>query len=119
MKTFKMIDCWVSAISIIFFAAASVFYDDGLLNDTLLLGYLVVGFWQAVSMCVHVFAGSFMQKWGKRYLYHWLSFIAIVTLPVGSYWILYVAAPFMAIYYTWLCYTETYYRMKRPMDLLK
>jgi hypothetical protein len=29
------------------------------------------------------------------------------------------AAPFMAIYYTWLCYDEVYVKMQRPLAALK
>lgn len=120
MRTFKIIDCWASVIWIILFASASIIYHkNGLLNETLLNGYFVVGLWQILSMCVHAVTGHFTRRWGTRYIYHWITFIAVITIPAGSFWILYVAAPFMAIYYTYLCFRETYIKMKRPMDLLK
>jgi hypothetical protein len=119
MKNFKIADSWISVIWITGFTIASIIYNHGFLNQTLLIGYFVVGFWQSVSMIVHAVKGYFTQKWGARYIYHWISFIAVVTIPAGSIWILYVTAPFMAIYYTWMCYYETFVKMKRPLDALK
>src|SRR6187549_2424086 len=105
MKIFKIVDCWVSVIWIAVFSVASIIYSkDGSLNYTLMTGYVVVGCWQIISMGVHAIGGHFTKKWGERYIYHWISFIAVVTIPAGSFWILYLTAPLMAVYYTWLCY---------------
>ncbi len=121
MKTFKIVDFWVSVLLILSFAIISIpaCIGRGLLNETLLTGYFVVGGWQVISMIVHVITGYYTQKWGARFIYSWISLIAIITMPGGSFWVLIFAAPFMAIYYTWLCYEETFIKMKRPMELLK
>jgi hypothetical protein len=120
MKSFKIADCWISAIWITGFAVASIFYaKKHIVNETLVEGYFVVGCWQCISMIVHTIKGYFTQKGSVRYVYHCISLISVITLPVGSYYILYLAAPFMAIFYTWLCYHETFIKMKRPLSLLK
>lgn len=120
MKTFKIVDVWVSVIWITVFVIAEIVYHrDELFNETLFSGYFVTGAWQVISMCVHAFTGYFTRRGGVRYVYHWISFVAIITIPVGSFWILTFAAPFMAVFYTYLCYRETYIKMKRPLDLLK
>jgi hypothetical protein len=115
MKQFKIIDFWISCILIAGFAIASI-YNGGW---TFLIGYIVVGSWQVISMVVHLITGTFIYKKGARYVYNWITLISLITMPVGSIFILYFTAPFMAVYYTYLCYEETYVKMKRPLALLK
>jgi hypothetical protein len=113
MKTFKLIDFWVSAGLIIVFTVLSLFKQD----DTFMVGYFVVGGWQVISMLVHVFTNTFTH--GARSVYHWITLITVFTMPIGSIWILLFAAPFMAVYYTWICYNEVYIKMRRPLSVLK
>jgi hypothetical protein len=115
MKRFKIIDFWISCILITAFTIVSI-YGGGW---TFLIGYIVVGSWQVISMIVHVVTGTFIYKGGSRYVYNWITLISVITMPVGSIFILYFTAPFMAIYYTYLCYNETYIKMQRPLALLK
>jgi len=115
MKQFKIIDFWISSLLIAGFAMASMINMD----YTFLMGYIVVGSWQVISMIVHLAARSFIYKSGARYVYNWITLIALVTIPLGSFWILLFTAPFMAVYYTYLCYRETYIMMQRPLALLK
>ena len=115
MQRFKLIDFWISTLLIAGFTIASIINLDA----TFLLGYLVVGGWQAISMIVHIAARSFVYKGGERYAYHWIALIAVVTLPIGSYWILLFIAPVMACYYARICYIEIFIKMKRPLALLK
>ena len=117
MKKYKELDCWISTGLIIGFALLILFNPHNF-PENLIAAYLVVGGWQITSMLVHIACGYFTQIGGARFIYHWISFIAVITLP-ASCWVLFYAAPFMAIYYTWLCFTETYIKMKRPMELLK
>ncbi|MBL0355806.1 MAG: hypothetical protein IPP72_02475 [Chitinophagaceae bacterium] len=116
MKNFKRIDFWISVILITVFTAG-VFIDRS--RETLFWGYVTVGAWQVVSMIVHTLTGYFTQKGRPRFIYHCISFIALITIPAGSVWILAFIAPFMAVYYSWMCYNEVFIKMKRPMDLLK
>ena len=115
MKQFKIIDFWISCILITVFAIASIFNGD----YTFLIGYIVVGSWQVISMIVHLVTRTFIYKRGSRYVYNWVTLISLLTMPIGSYIILFFAAPFMAVYYTWICYDETYVKMQRPLALLK
>jgi hypothetical protein len=115
MKKFKIIDFWISIVLIMIFTMVSIINGD----FTFLIGYLVVGAWQVISMIVHIYAGLFIHKAGARYIYHWITLIALITIPIGSYLILLFTAPFMAVYYTYLCYRETYVKMKRPLSILK
>lgn len=116
MKTFKIIDMWISILLIIGFATNCLVKMD--IVD-LLVGYFVVGGWQVISMLVHVFTGTFIYTLGARSVYHWITLFSVVTIPIGSMWILLFTAPFMAVYYTWLCYHEVYVKMQRPLALLK
>lgn len=122
MENFKTIDFWVNVLLIACFILLKIpacIKEGGLLNNQLLEGYFIVGSWQVISMIIHVVNSSFIKKWGARFVYSWISLLAIITIPVGSFWVLVFTAPFMAIYYTCICYQETYVKMKRPMDLLK
>ena len=115
MKKFKKIDAWISLVLIAGFAIATIINRD----YTFLLGYFVIGGWQVISMLVHVYNKWFTQKRGGRYIYHWITLISLLTMPVGSFWILLFAAPFMALYYTWLCFDEVRKMNMRPLALLK
>jgi hypothetical protein len=115
VKRFKIIDFWISCLLITGFTIASVFNGD----YTFLIGYIVVGSWQVISMIVHLATGTFIYKKGSRYVYNWITLISLITMPVGSIFILFFTAPFMALYYTYLCYNEIYVKMQRPLALLK
>ena len=118
MKTFKIIDVWTSIGLIISFTTLILLDGNrSILNSKLFDGYFVVGGWQVISMLVHAINGSF--TYGARYVYHWITFIAVATMPAGSFWVLWITAPFMAVFYTGLCYREVYKKMKRPLGLLK
>lgn len=115
MKKFKKIDAWISVVLILGFSIATIINRD----YTFLLGYLVVGGWQVISMLLHVYFRLFTQKGGVRNIYQWITLIALVTLPVGSYWILLFIAPLMAVFYTSLCFDEVIKMSRRPIAVLK
>jgi hypothetical protein len=116
MKTFKLIDFWVSVGLIIAFLALSVIT----LDDTFFIGYFVVGGWQVISMIVHALTKTFTYWPGARYAYHWITLISIITMPVGSFMILIIAAPVMAVFYATLCGYEVFVKMnRRPLAILK
>ncbi|MBP6023668.1 hypothetical protein [Ferruginibacter sp.] len=113
MKNFKTYDFWISVGLIFSFTILSIID-----TPVLFAGYFIVGGWQVISMLVHAYNRCFTNRWGARYIYHWITFIAVITIP-GSFWVLLYVAPFMAVYYAYLCYNEVYVKMKRPLDLLK
>lgn len=124
MKTFKLVDFWVSAGLIIVFTVLSIFKQD----YTFIVGYFVVGAWQVISMLVHTFKRLFCEKGGPRLQYHKIVIVVLSCALTGfliypllliMLYVLLVAAPFMAIYYTWLCYREVYVKMQRPLSILK
>ncbi len=115
MRKFKEIDTWISIILITGFAIATVINRD----YTFLLGYFVVGGWQVISMLVHIYYHSFTEKKSIRRNYHWITLISLISMPIGSFWILLFTAPFMAVFYTWLCYDEARKMNQRPLALLK
>ena len=115
MKKFKEADTWISISLITGFAIATIINR----NYTFLPGYFVVGAWQVISMLVHVYYHSFTEKKGIRRNYQWITLISLITMPIGSFWILLFTAPFMAVFYTWLCYNEVRKMNQRPLALLK
>ncbi len=131
MKSFKIADFWISA----FLLPAFVIFGFISMNGKFFTGYFVVGGWQVVSMIVHFLNGWFTEKGEARLHYHKLVLIltAVVAVLISITYafelffivlaivmfLLLIASPFMAIYYAYLCYEETYIKMKRPMALLK
>src|SRR5689334_7592355 len=109
MKKFKTLDAWISTLLIAGFTIASLINRD----YTFMTGYFVVGGWQVISMLVHAFSKAFPQS-STRNVYHWITLISLITFPLGSYWILLFTAPFMAVFYTGLCYTELRKMNERP-----
>lgn len=124
MKTFKRIDCWISAVLVILFAILSLIRMDA----TFIYGYFIVGAWQIISMLVHEYNRSFCGKGSARTMYHRIVIIVLSCALTGFliYPLLFIvlagllfAAPLMAVYYTWLCYNEVYVKMQRPLAVLK
>ncbi len=119
MKTFKTYDAWISTGLILSFVLINIIdKPGGLIDSSILIGYYVVGGWQVISMLVHVRTHCFTERRGARYIYHWLTFISLIAIP-GSFWVLAFTAPFMAIYYTGLCFSEVRKMNQRPLDILK
>ncbi len=115
MKKYKTIDLFINIALIICFAVYWLIQQD----DSFFLAYFVVGGWQVISMIFHTWHKCFTHKKGSRYIYNWITLVTLATLPLGSYWILLFTAPFMAIYYTYLCYREVYVKMQRPLAVLR
>ena len=115
MRKFKKIDLWISIILITGFAIASIINKD----FTFMVGYLVVGGWQIISMLTHIAYRSFTERKGVRNIYHWIVLISLITLPIGSLFILYFIAPFMAVFYTAVCFDEVKKMNQRPLAVLK
>jgi hypothetical protein len=115
MKTFKYADCIISSALIVAFVILRCWRNPHLLPA----GYIAVGAWQMLSMIVHTVTGSFMRGNPVRTGYHLLAFIAVITIPLGSYWLLYFLAPFMATFYLGLCIIETRRMGIRPLAVLK
>jgi CHASE2 domain-containing sensor protein len=105
------------------------------MNEKFMYGYFVVGGWQIVSMFTHSVHKCFTENKGRRNHYHKLVLllaivtallIALAQLAEGFFipalamlYVLLFASPILAIFYTYMCYEETYIKMKRPMELLK
>lgn len=123
MKIFKLYDLVASLVLIIAFLVISLFQRD----YSFLIGYFVVGGWQLISILVHVHYKWFTRAGGKRYYYTWSVFIIITTAILGFiiypflliFYIMLFAAPFMAIYYAWICYTEVRVIYKHELIQLK
>lgn len=115
MKKLKTFDLLINITLIAGFAIYGLIKQDG----SYLIAYFLVGAWQVISMLLHAYKHIFTYKGGSRHYYHWVALISLLTMPIGSVWILLFTAPFMAIYYTYLCYHEVYVKMQRPLAVLK
>lgn len=115
MKTFKLVDAWINVGLIIFFLVSTIINDS---MAQLFRAYFITGGWQVISMVVHELNGWFCRRNSIRRIYHLVSLTCIVTMPMGSFLILFFIAPLMAVFYTWLCLDEVYVKMKRPVSLI-
>jgi len=115
MKTIKLFDLFINLTLVGWFLIKRSWTDFEIMLDA----YFIIGSWQVVSMLLHSYLGWFTKKWGARFVYHWITFILLITLPIGSFWILAVTGAPMAIFYSILCIVETCKIKKRPLSLLK
>lgn len=122
MKTFKLSDFYLQAIIII---VCSVLIVTGVLN--LYISYFIVGCSQLASMLIHEITRSFIAKGSGRRKYQNVVYVIVgsmlITPLINVFGFVFIPmallAPFMAIYYTCLCYKETFVYMKRPLSVLK
>lgn len=105
MKLFKWIDF---IISLLLLGTLFAWYSNNPSIERMIECYFITGGWHIISMIIHAITRTFTRKWGRRHVYHWISFISVITLPLGSYWILALIAPFMAVFYTFLCLQEAF-----------
>lgn len=124
MKTFKQWDAWISTGLIVTFTLYGLYTRDA----RFFTGYFVVGGWHIISMLVHQQQQCFTYKGGARYYYHRLVLLlaaasllglALPPLLLLTLYLLLFASPAMALFYTALCFKETYYKMQRPLAVLK
>ena len=115
MKKIKLIDLAINLALISWFLFQKCWADF----DKLITAYFVVGGWQVISMLFHAYMKWFTKKGSTRYIYHWLVFIAIITIPIGSFWVLAFTTTPMALFYTTLCLIEILSIKPRPLSLLK
>ncbi|MBP6431924.1 MAG: hypothetical protein KA319_09165 [Ferruginibacter sp.] len=123
MRKFKIFDVWVN-VGLIFAAFIFAIISQ---KQNFIIGYFVVGAWQIISMLVHVDNDWFREKGSTRRLYHNIVLIIIIISVLSIFSkllfavliLLLFVSPFMAIFYTILCYRETYIKMKHPLDDLK
>ena len=123
MKIFKTTDI---ALSILLILGSLII--AGTHSDYTFYGYFITGGWQVVSMLVHEYHHWFTERGGRRRVYHKIVIACFVLALTGwlVYYVLYAelvillfTAPVMAIYYTALCWRETFMKMKRPLYQLK
>ncbi|MDB5201649.1 MAG: hypothetical protein JWQ27_1058 [Ferruginibacter sp.] len=123
MKTFKIIDAWISILLISTFSLLSLIKLDA----TFLIGYCIVGTWQVISLCIHSVQGWFRFN-PDRHAYKCMVAILLVIGLIGLVWpallmiemfLLLFISPMLAVYYSWICYNETYVKMQRPLAVLK
>jgi hypothetical protein len=101
---FKLSDWTINIVLIAWFVFQKYWTDF----DIMINAYFIVGGWQVISMVTHALSNWYVRKYNARYIYHWITFISVITMPAGSFWILGVTAPFMALFYTFLCSIELY-----------
>jgi hypothetical protein len=123
MKTFKLIDFWINVVLISFFVILAIFEATEYINgfgEYIGLGYFIVGGWQIIGMLIHANQHWFTEKKGIRNNYHWFTFFAVLAMfTIVWFYVLLFIAPFLALFYTWICYNEIFVKMKRPLaDLM-
>lgn len=116
MKQFKILDVIFNTLLFISLLIWSFIKQD---FEKIILSYCIIGGWQVISMAIHEMNKWFVSKTSTRRIYHWITLFSLITMPFGFAWVLVFTAPFMAIFYTYLCYKEVYVKMQRPLAALK
>lgn len=116
MKKFKQIDCIVQLLLMITAVIANMIRVPGILSNTFISGYLLVGAWQLLSVIIHFIFRDFPRV-KARTIYLLLLVITVLTgivfavLPGDSilsfmavmlFW-----TPALAILYCIACIAET------------
>ena len=122
MKRVKQIDFWMQALLMSSFLVISLVK----LDNTFIIGYIVVGAWQVVSMIVHQAKGCYTGRSMPRYYYHWFTLLVLIAVVLGTfipfvfinYYFLLFASPLLALGYLKICYHETFQYMVRPLELV-
>lgn len=122
MKRIKTVDFWVQVI--LMFSAIVLIVKGW---EYFIFSYLIVGGWQLLSMIVHEINKWFVSSHSQRRVYHNIAYIAVLIILATSlvpalfvfYYIMFLAAPVIAFYYTSLCYNETFKLLRRPLSQLK
>jgi len=123
MKKIKMYDLFISLSLILVSVVAGIAWG----MKIALYGYYLTGGWQLASMLFHTHYNCFTKKGSVRYYYHWLAAVCCCCLVLAGIltafrftcFLLLLSAPFMAFYYTYICYQEVFVKMQRPLALLK
>ena len=131
MRKFKIIDVFISIALIVVLTILSIVKAD----YRFIYSYFIVGAWQVISVIIHAANGWFTKKGEYRFNYQrWvLVLVTGMLLMVAVYFIapeglmfffpllvfLLVAAPFLAVYYTYLCIAELAILSQRPLSQLK
>ena len=123
MKTFKTIDVYIQVTLIAVFTILSIAKFD----STFIKGYFAAGSYQFISMIVHECGQWFTAGRNSRRVYHNITYVLAACMALTP--LVYVTgivflpllfiAPLLAVYYTCLCYRETFVYLKRPLSILK
>ncbi len=107
MKTFKLIEFYVNVLLIAAFTISYFIRREG---SMLFIGYFTVGSVQLFSMILHAVKRWFTGTKSFRLYYHWLVALLLALTPFGiGLYILLYASPFLAIFYTYICWRELQY----------
>jgi hypothetical protein len=116
MKKFKQIDCIVQVLLMITAVIANMINAPGILSNTFISGYLLVGGWQLISVIVHFVSRDFPRVKARR-IYLLLLALTVITgivfaLVPGDNLLSFMAAmlfwtPALAILYCGTCIAET------------
>lgn len=121
MKTFKKADLIFQVALIVTFTILVL-----LKVVNIVTAYFVVGSIQVLSMLIHAVTKRNTRKGSKRYYYHRITAIIISVAALScvtplifiALYSLLFFAPFMAIYYVWICFYEVSHAAKRPLELI-
>lgn len=123
MKLLKQVDLFIQLLLMVTLIVFIVASEEGF-KLNVLAALFVIGVYQLISMLAHEVSRYFIKRGSVRRMYHNISYIIAALslfynqLP-GVIYLIVSITPFMAFFYTWLCYKETYVYLKRPLSILK
>lgn len=116
MRKFKLTEAWLNTV---LFIALSIWCIIENNKDTCLRSWFIISWVQVAGMFIHELKRWFTGYEGLRRKWHLVAALGILCLPLGSFTILFYAAPLTGICYIFICFHEVYIKMQRPLALLK
>jgi hypothetical protein len=95
MILLKRIDVYGQFILILLCTALTLIFH----SEVFLICLFIIGFWQVVSTSIQMFFNKNKVEVHGREAYQKFLVVSILTLPIGSFWVLPFIAPFAAIWY--------------------
>lgn len=122
MIKFKKVDVWMS----VFLITAGTIISAIVPEKSILYFYFIIGTWQIISMLTHLafkwFTHSLQRTTYQLAVAIMLAIAvygSVFSIPVLTDYLLLFISPLLAIYYTHLCYQESYVALKRPLAYLR
>jgi hypothetical protein len=101
--TLKKVDVYTQTVLIV----GSFIYALIKIDASVIYCYFIVGGWQVLSTALHLsITDSHKPLVRDRKAYNIFLIVATVTLPVGSYLLLLLVAPFAAVWYLSISFRE-------------
>ena len=122
MKKFKTIDFFINMSLLL---SALIFWI--IQSNQGFYWYFIVGGWQLTSLVVHYFLDWFRKSTNRKFYHRIIFALLLFSIPamllpyLGMLYLIFllIVSPLIAVWYTVICYVETYVYLERPLARLR